>query len=301
MEPITYYNRYSRQLEQEAVYGLAWLKWSYGHPLGRLSLHAMVKRAFFSRWYGRRMDAVKSQNKIIPFLQKYNTDISEFADPVESFKSFNDFFYRKLKPSARPISKDLDSVIFPADGRHLGFQDVSKAPGFFVKGQKFDLLRFLGDAELAMRYKHGAVVLSRLCPVDYHRFHFPLGGVAGSTHHIDGPLYSVNPMALRQNLNYLVENKRSWCRIESPEFGSVIMCEIGATCVGGIVHTYAPQHMVLKGQEKGYFKFGGSSTLLLFPPGSVQLDADLLEHSAQQRELYARMGDRMGARLINAN
>lgn len=294
MEPITFYNRYTHQIEQEDVYGLAWLKWTYGNPLGRLSLHALVKRAFFSRWYGRRMDSAASREKIAPFLQKYGTDTSELADPVESYRTFNQFFYRKLKPSARPISPDPNSICFPADGRHLGFQNISQASGFFIKGQRFDLLKLLGDPKLAKQYENGTAILSRLCPVDYHRFHFPLAGRATQTTLVDGPLYSVNPIALRQNLNILAENKRAWCRIESPRLGSVLMFEIGATCVGSFEYTYQPDAWVEKGQEKGYFKFGGSSTLTLFPPDSLQLDSDLLQHSGQQRELYARMGDQMG-------
>ncbi len=297
MEPINYYNRYTQKIEQESVYGLAWLKWSYGNPLGRLSLHALVKRAFFSRWYGRRMDSPSSRAKIVPFLQKYGTDISELADPVDSYQTFNEFFYRQLKPSARPISSDSNSVCFPADGRHLAFQDISEAPGFFIKGQRFDLRKLLGDSGLAEKYKHGTAILSRLCPVDYHRYHFPVGGQVTRSTLINGPLYSVNPIALRQNLNILAENKRAWCRIESPVLGSVLMFEIGATCVGSFEYTYQPDSWVEKGTEKGYFKFGGSSTFTLFPPNTIQLDSDLIEHSSQQRELYARMGDRMGRSL----
>jgi phosphatidylserine decarboxylase len=164
----------------------------------------------------------------------------------------------------------------------------------FVKGQKFDLAALLGDAALAARYATGSLVLSRLCPVDYHRFHFPAAGVPGPTRMIDGPLFSVSPIALRQRLAYLWTNKRTITELATESFGKVILMEIGATCVGTIQQTFTPGQPVAKGAEKGYFAFGGSSTLTLFEPGAVTLEPDLLHHSAHQIELYARIGSRMG-------
>ncbi len=294
MEPIRYYNRHSGTLETEQVYGESFLRWSYGNPLGAISLNAFVKRPFFSKWYGRKMSTPQSAARVAPFIQTYGLDPSDFADSPDSYRSFNEFFYRKLKPSARPIDADPASVTFPADGRHLGFQDASAIRGVFVKGQKFDLAALLGDTQLAARYAGGALVLSRLCPVDYHRFHFPVAGVPGETQLIKGPLFSVNPIALRQRLSYLWTNKRTVTKVQTERLGVVICMEIGATCVGTICQTFTPGQPVAKGAEKGYFAFGGSSTLTLFEPGRVNLDRDLLEHSARQTELYARIGSRMG-------
>lgn len=294
MEPIRYFNRHTGALETEQVYGEGFLRWSYGNPLGAISLNAFVKRPFFSKWYGRRMDAPKSAARVAPFIAQYGLDPADFADAADSYGSFNEFFYRKLKPTARPIDADEASVVFPADGRHLGFARASEIGGVFVKGQKFDLAALLGDRELAARYADGSLVLSRLCPVDYHRFHFPAAGVPGETRQIEGPLFSVNPIALRQRLAYLWTNKRTITRLETERFGTVLCLEIGATCVGTIGQTYTPGQPVAKGAEKGYFAFGGSSTLTLFEPGAVCLEQDLLSNSARQIELYARIGSRMG-------
>jgi phosphatidylserine decarboxylase len=293
-EPIEYFNRYTGQVEVESVYGHGFLKWTYGNPLGRLSLHTLVKRSAFSRWYGWRMDAAGSRAKVAPFISSYNVDASEFADAPGSYKTFNEFFYRTLKPEARPIATGADVAVFPADGRHLGFQDVSKIEGIFVKGAVFDLRTLMQSDALAARYREGTMVLSRLCPVDYHRFHFPVAGVPGNPIHIEGPLFSVNPIALRQNIHIFAQNKRAYCEIESEEFGRVLMFEIGATCVGSFEYTYQPGQRVAKGAEKGYFKFGGSSTITFFEPGRLKLDNDLVEHSKEGMELYAKMGDRLG-------
>jgi phosphatidylserine decarboxylase len=293
-DAIQFFNRYTRRVEQEQVYGAAWMRWTYCNPFGRLALEALVKRPLFSRWYGWRMNRPISRRKVLPFIRTYALDVNEFADAPESFRSFNEFFYRRLKPAARPIDADPAAVVFPADGRHLGFPDAAKIEGVFVKGQRFDLARLLGDAELASRYERGAVVLSRLCPVDYHRFHFPLAGRPSDSELLNGPLYSVNPIALRRNLSYLWENRRTLTMLKTEKFGTVLVLEIGATNVGSIVQTYRPGTTVAKGDEKGYFRFGGSSTLLLFAPGRVQLAEDLVEQSRNQTELYARVGDRLG-------
>lgn len=291
---IKFFNRYTARVEQEQVYGAAWMRWTYCNPFGRLALEALVKRPLFSRWYGWRMNRSVSRRKVLPFIRTYGLDVNEFADSPESFRSFNEFFYRRLKPEARPVDSDSNAVVFPADGRHLGFPDAAKIEGVFVKGQRFDLARLLGDAELAKRYAHGTVVLSRLCPVDYHRFHFPLAGQTSETILLNGPLYSVNPIALRRKLSYLWENRRTLSMLKTEQFGTVLLLEIGATNVGSIVQTCQPGKQVAKGDEKGYFEFGGSSTLLVFEPGRVRLADDLVEQSSNQCELYARVGDRLG-------
>jgi len=294
LDAIRYYNRHTRQLESECVYGERFLRWTYGNPLGGLALHALVKRAGFSKWYGRRMDQPESASRIAPFIAEYGLDAAEFADPPSSFASFNEFFYRRLKPGTRPIDDDPASVVFPADGRHLGFQCASAIGAVFVKGQRFDLAALLGDAALAKRYADGALVLSRLCPVDYHRFHFPVAGTPGAPRVIPGPLFSVSPIALGRRLSYLWTNKRAVTQLVTRSFGTVALVEVGATCVGTIRQTFSPGQPVAKGDEKGCFAFGGSSTITLFEPGVVHLAQDLLEQTARQTELYARVGSLMG-------
>jgi len=293
-EIIRYFNRYSGRYENEQVYGAGWMRWTYGTSLGRLALEALVKRPMFSQWYGWRMDRSRSRNKIAPFIRDFGINTDEFAQPPESFQSFNEFFYRRLKPGARPIDPDPNCVVFPADGRHLGFPSISGVEAVFVKGQQFNLPRLLGDVDLAKRYADGALVLSRLCPVDYHRFHFPAAGLASRTALLNGLLYSVNPVALRRNLGYLWENRRTLTRLETERFGQILILEIGATNVGSIVQTYKPGATASKGDEKGFFRFGGSSTLVLFEPGRIRLAEDLVHYSRERCELYARVGDRMG-------
>ena len=294
MNPIVYFDRYRQTTCTEQVYGDNYLRWTYGTFAGRLALAAVVKRVWFSRWYGWRMDRPASRQKIVPFIEKYGLDADEFARRSDEFANFNEFFFRQLKPEARPVDPDPATVVFPADGRHLCIPDLSRSDGLFVKGEMFDLATLLGDAALAEQFASGALLLSRLCPVDYHRYHFPAAGQAGPSRLINGPLYSVNPIALRQNINILATNKRALTILETESLGRVLLLEIGATCVGSICQSYAENSVVAKGDEKGYFRFGGSSTITIFEPGRVTFDDDLLENSAQHRELYARVGDHLG-------
>lgn len=289
--PIQFYNRYSDQIETEAVYGEKFLRWAYGNSFGRLTVALAVKRLWFSRWYGWRMDQPGSRKKIAPFIQKYAVNTDEFAAASSDFRTFNEFFYRKLKPGARPIASGGTVAVFPADGRHLAIQDLTAADTFYIKGQRFNLERFLGSRELADEFEGGALLISRLCPVDYHRFHFPVAGSVSPGVLLKGSLRSVSPLALRQNLSILWENRRVLTEIDSSEFGKVLMLEIGATCVGGIHQTYLSGSSLSKGAEKGYFSFGGSCVVTVYRKGAIQFDHSLLEHSAIGREVYARMGD----------
>lgn len=291
-DSVRFVNRRTGQIEEEQIYGEKALRWTYETGLGRVALRLLVSRRLFSRWYGTRMSRPASRDLVAPFILDYGLDPGEFTDPVESFATFNDFFYRKLKPSARPVDASESSVVFPADGRHFVIPRLGEETRVFAKGQRFDLAGLLGDA--AGPFAGGALLVSRLCPVDYHRFHFPCAGMAGPVREFGGPLFSVSPVALRRNLSWLWENHRHLTMLENTIAGSVAILEIGATCVGSILQTYRPGGPVSKGDEKGYFAFGGSCVITVFQPGRVRFDDDLIAASAEGLETLALMGEHLG-------
>lgn len=291
---IVYWNRESGSLETEKVYGEYWLKFIYNNPFGKIGLWAIVKRAWFSHWYGKKMNASQSAEKIIPFIEKYGLKTDDFLDSVDSFDSFNEFFYRKLKPSARPINRETNSIVFPADGRHLVIPNLNKTDLIYAKGQQFHLNELLGDTDLAKHFEEGSMLISRLCPVDYHRFHFPCEGDVKSTLLIDGALSSVSPFALRKNLSIFWQNKRYLTVLENRKFGTCLQLMIGATCVGSVHWTSKIGQHYHKGDEQGYFSFGGSCVITLFPPNSINFDDDILKKSKDGIETYAKIGESMG-------
>jgi phosphatidylserine decarboxylase len=297
IEEINFKNRETGCIETEKVYGGNWLSFIYGTPLGKLSLWAAIQRSWFSKWYGRKMDSIKSKEKILPFISEFNLDENEFLKKSSEFESFNDFFSRELKENARPINQSVDSVVFPADGRHIGIQNLSKVERIFVKGQKFDLDALFQSEELAKGYKGGAMVISRLCPVDYHRFHFPISGTASESKLINGSLFSVNPIALRKNIGIFWQNKRYLSFIRNSAVGNVACFLVGATCVGSVKISAQVPAQVKKGEEMGYFRFGGSSVLTLYEKGTIKLAGDLLDSTASGMELYAKMGEPLGEKI----
>ncbi len=292
--PIQFFDRYDGTTKIEKVFGERWLRLAYENPVGRFAVWLLFRRAFFSWYYGWKMNDRASDLRIIKFIGDYDIDAREFAKSPFDFKTFNEFFHRALKPEARPISPGANIAVFPADGRHLAFPDIDRADGFYVKGAKFTLEELLGDAELAGRLSGGSMLISRLCPSDYHRFHFPVAGIPSAPRLVKGSLYSVSPIALRRNILYLVRNKRFVTKLESTMFGTVAMIEVGATNVGSIVQFFEPGRPVLKGEEKGMFAFGGSCVITVFARSRIVFDADVVRQSADCVETYARMGDRMG-------
>ncbi|MBF8263871.1 MAG: psd [Parachlamydiales bacterium] len=297
MKDIQYVDRSTQQVCTEEVYGRWALSLLYGRSFAA-RLFAFVFLPIFSRvpvisrFYGYLQTRQRSRKKIVPFIQEYKINTAEFADPVESFHSFNDFFIRKLKPEKRPI--DLGSAVAPADGRYLVVPRIGLPDAFYVKGQRFDLLSFLQDSRLAQQYCDGSMVIARLNPTDYHRFHFPVTGLLKTFRKIPGPLFSVNPWALAKRFSILWENKRALSLIQSEMFGDVLMAEIGATCVGSIHQTHSPNARVGKGEEKGYFSFGGSSVILLFEQNRIVFEDDLIRHSSRHLETKCLMGQPLG-------
>ncbi len=302
MAEIHYIDRESKREEKEKVYGEFFIDLLYGSSwlskiFSFLLLKPIAHLSFFSRLYGAFQKSRLSRCKIKPFIQKFGVDESEFLDPVDSFSSFNDFFIRKLKPTSRSIVSGNDVATLPADARYLVFSNIQTTDGFLVKGQKFSLEELLQSSSLAHKYSQGSLVLARLCPVDYHRFHFPCNGMPEGTKEIAGPLYSVNPTALQGNIKILAQNKRMITPFHTKHFGTILYIEIGATYVGTIHQTFIPHEPYAKGDEKGYFSFGGSSLILLFEPFRIQLDQDLLDASHRKIEIRGKYGQSLGRAL----
>jgi len=300
LKPIEYIDRSTGDLCVEKVYGERVLKLLYGDSnWGRIlaaPMRSILGRVpWVSAFYGWMQKQGYSRGKIRPFIAEFGIDPDEFELSIEQFSSFNDFFVRKLKPEARPVDADPEGLVLPADGRYRVYERVDLATDIAVKGGHFRLDCLLNDREMARRYEGGSLVMVRLAPPDYHRFHFPASGVATVARPIRGWLYSVNPWAVQRFPQILWQNKRQVTQLSTELFGEIAMVAIGATCVGTIVETYEAGPVV-KGQEKGYFEFGGSAMVLLFEPGRVQLAGDLLANSARGLETLGHMGQLLGRR-----
>lgn len=289
METINYIDRASGETKTEIVPGEGMLKWLYSSASGKVALNVLFKRKVISSLGGWYMDRKFSAKRIPAFVKEHNINLAECQlNNTSDFPTFNQFFYRKLKPEARPIGKDLVS---PADGKILVFKSINDVSKFFVKGSEFTLNSFLQNNELSKKYAGGAMAIVRLAPADYHRFHFPASGKVSDSKPINGHYFSVSPLALQGSLKIFCENSREYCIQETKEYGNILISDVGATMVGSIIQTYQPNSAVKKGDEKGYFAFGGSTLVLLFEKDKIVFDEDLISNTKNGLETYIRMGE----------
>ncbi len=291
-KPIHYVLRNSDDIKTEAVYKQEWIQWLYNDPFGSIALHTLAKRKFISEYYGKKMDDPESVSLIQPFIRQY--DIPMYQYVKQDYKSFNEFFTRKIKPQFRPVNPDSSIIVSPADGKILVFTHIKPENKFFMKGLDFTLEEFLGSSELANEFDNGTMYIVRLAPVDYHRYHFPYPGVPDQARKIDGDYFSVSPVALRKVAEVFVQNKREITLVDTDKNWRYAYIDVGATMVGGIEQTYIPDDYVEKGDEKGYFYFGGSTVVLLFPEGTVQPDKDLIRRTLEKLEVKIQMGEQIG-------
>lgn len=237
---------------------------------------------------GIKYDDPASKNEIQKFIHFHQLDMSEVLLTVDQFKNFNEFFYRQLKPDARPCSAPENPriIVSPADCRSVVFNKIDEATRIWVKGREFSIERLFGNTypEDAQRYKEGALGIFRLAPQDYHRFHIPVDGILGTPMSIEGEYYTVNPMAIRSALDVYGENIRIVVPIDSVAHGRVMVICVGAMMVGSTVITRQAGEKVTRAEELGYFKFGGSTVLLLFEPGTMMFDEDLVGNSQEPFE-----------------
>ena len=269
----------------------------YGNPKLLELASGFLTKKWVSNLYGAYNDSAASKHKIESFVNQLKINVSECEKDLAEYNSFNDFFARKLKSGSRQIDANAQSVICPGDGRLLVFPKITGDTISYVKWapiKLFDL--FNQNDSLTTKYSNGSCFILRLCPSDYHRFHFPVAGKTGITKTIPGILHSVSPIALEKEIPVYALNKRTMCALETENFGKVLIMEIGAMFVGSIVQTYRAGAQAQKGDEKGYFKFGGSTVACFFEPGQVTFSDDLIANSQNSNETFVRLGEAIAKR-----
>lgn len=264
------------------------LEWMYGTRPGRLLVKLMI-RPGVSRAAGWLLDRRVSALAVRPFIRKNHICMDDFEQ--RRFRSFNDFFTRRVLPGKRPVDDAPAHLIAPCDSK-LTVYDIRPDSRFRVKGTEYTLEGLLQSKELAETFLGGTLLLFRLTVGDYHRYtYIDSGFVTGSTR-IPGVFHTVNPAAASRCPIYR-ENTREYSLLESQQFGTVLQMEVGAAMVGRIVNAPGSRN-VRRGEEKGRFEFGGSTVIVLLQKGRAILDADLLRNTAQDAETVVRLGERIG-------
>lgn len=255
---------------------------------------------------GKQYDDPASKDHIQPFIESFGlqSTMQEMVEPDPSkYKTFNDFFAREIKESARPIAEpeNARAVSSPADCRITTFPTVDLATKYWIKGFGFTISRLLGGDDLAKKFEGGSIAVARLAPQDYHRWHSPVNGKVDSITEIPGAYYTVNPQAINEpgTLDVFCENRRSVMMVSREGTGSPIaIVAVGAMLVGSIKYQNGVSQgsQIHRGQCLGAFYYGGSTVIVLFPKDELNFDDDLVKNSTEQNcETLVKVGWRIGA------
>ncbi|KAJ7668349.1 phosphatidylserine decarboxylase-domain-containing protein [Mycena rosella] len=253
---------------------------------------------------GKLYDSPESTASIPSFVATYSLETSELLEPdITRYKTFNDFFSRKLRPDARPVDNAADplAICSAADCRLTVYPTVDLAKQFWIKGREFTIPNLLGvppTSETASTFDGSSLAIFRLAPSDYHRFHCPIDGTVGEVVHIPGQYYTVNPQAVNEpGFDVFTANTRSVLYLTHAATGlPVAFVAIGALLVGSIGWTNGGEKgkTVKKGDELGYFAYGGSTVVAAFPKGVIEFDADLVANSMVPVETLVKVGNSLG-------
>lgn len=254
----------------------------------------LTKKQLASRLAGIWAKSSLSRRYIRRFTNDYAINLDEIAEPISSFKNFNAFFIRKLKPESRPLPTDPNALISPADGSALVIQNLGEQTPFPIKQVTLSLSRMLNDPKLTQTFKEGTAIIIRLAPWDYHRFHFPLSGIPKTPRIIKGRYESVSPAAYAAGVQPLELNERHLIRFHPHNTSTIALMLVGALFVGAIVENYTPGKQYQPGDEFGYFEYGGSTIVMLFQKDTIRVLPELLAASAEGRELPVKMGQIIG-------
>ena len=244
---------------------------------------------------GKHFSTAASVKEVPRFIKTYNIDMSEFEE-AQQYNSFNDFFSRKIKLNLRPMPSDPYAFLSAADCRCMVFSDSKKATDIWIKGNEFSIAKLVLDDQLANRYiDNCCLVIFRLAPDDYHRWHFPFNGVLKSINIIPGTYYTVNPKAVNSCINVFTENHRV-VRVFDTDFGEIVEIAVGALLVGSISVNHTELNAVVQqGEDAGYFAYGGSTVIYLINKNRVIFDDDLLQNGHQrQMETYIKVREQIG-------
>jgi len=242
------------------------------------------------------------------FCYFYKPNLKESVEgDTKRFKSFNDFFTRKLKSESRPINPDINIITSPVDGMIVQLGKIEKETLIQAKGIKYNISDLIKDKTLAKTFRNGFFITIYLAPKNYHRIHSPFNGTIEETKYLEGNLYSVNTQSTRKIRSLYSNNERTFCYVKSDNFYYGLV-NVGAAMVGSIVPFWntetnpkkrnlvdlwnkGPEEdlkAVSKGQELSYFQMG-STVILLLPSG---LEAD-------KNFLYESKAVKFGEELIN--
>ena len=261
----------------------------YGNMLGRCFLK-LIMQSHLERPITRFLHSGYSKPLIGWYIKKHGITVT--AKELASYRSFRDLFARSRDDIA--IDFAPKHLISPCDGWLSAFP-INEDSSFSLKNSHYRLQDFLQDEELAKNYLGGTCLIFRLSVSDYHRYCYIDDGYLSKNNYIAGMLHSVQPIAC-EKVPVFVLNRRSWCLLTTQNFGPVVQCEIGALVVGGIFNKKENARFS-KGAEKGHFELAGSTIILLFEAGTINLKKEITQQLLNKEEVRVKQGEWIGNAL----
>ncbi|NLL02373.1 MAG: phosphatidylserine decarboxylase [Mollicutes bacterium] len=258
--------------------------------IGRIILKIITLR-LISKIIGLFLSTRLSKFIISIIIKKNNIDMSEYVET--KYKSFNDFFTRNIKQEKRNIELNKNILISPCDA-NLSVYRINKDNKFYIKGSSYSINELLKD-NISKDYLNGYICIFRLCVDNYHHYCYIDNGYKSANNYIQGILHTVRPIALKK-YNIYHQNSREWSILHTENFGDVIQIEIGALLVGKIVNHHS-NYQFKKGEEKGYFEYGGSTICLLFKKNTIRIEDDILNNTKNDIETTVKYGERIGKKI----
>lgn len=280
------YNRKEKTYYEDVQYGGGFLKKLYGTSFGRFVMPLVLSRPV-SKIGGVYTDTFFSKPAIKGFIEKNHIDMDEYVP--KKYKSLNDFFTREIKPERRPLESEDTDFVSPADSK-LSMYSIEEDNRILIKGNEYTVPALVGPKVDVSGFKGGSCLVFRLSVDDYHRYGFPDSGKITSTRHIKGRLHTVCDISSQYKVYQ--ENSRVVTVLDTDHFGELIVIEVGALMVGRIVNHDVSNFQ--KGQEKGHFRLGGSTIVVLAKKDAVILDEDILSHLAKGMEVKLRYHEKIG-------
>lgn len=263
------------------------LNFLYNTFIGRIFLK-LFNNKFFANVVALYMNSSLSKYKIKRFVDKNDINIYEYDD--KKYKSYNDFFTRKVISYKRPISASKFAFISPCDSKLIAYK-ISEDLTLNIKNSYYSI-NSLVDSNIVKEYIGGYALVFRLSTDNYHRYCYIDSGSKGVNHHINGVLHTVQPISLN-HYNFFTMNDREYTILNTNNFGKIIQVEIGALAIGKIRNNHET-YIYKKGEEKGYFEFGGSTIVVLVKKNTINLDKDILENSIDNIETIVKYGEKIG-------
>jgi phosphatidylserine decarboxylase len=292
---IHYWHRRQRKIKTEKILDRQILTWLYKTVMGRFFTNLLFSKRLFSFAYALFYEGKRSRKKITPFVEKFDIKIEDFEPGP--YSSFNEFFSRRFRSGTRTFAENPAHLPAFAEARYLAWINTFPDQVFPVKGSFLTPQALLKSEKWAGAFDNGPVVLARLAPQDYHRVHYVDSGRIIDWYRINGDLHSVNPLALSTKSDVLCTNARDVTIQKTENFGFIAYVEVGAMTVGKIIQNHTFGDFACRGDEKSFFRFGGSSVVLLGERGRWIPDREILAHTEKGLETFVELGTVIGKKI----